>query len=286
MKISGKTKLLGVIGWPVEHSLSPLMHNNNIADLGIDYVYIALPVNPANVKDSLFGLKALGFSGVNVTIPHKQAYIEYMDEISQEVGTIGALNTIHIKDNKFYGYNTDAYGFIEALKNKGNIEVKDKNIIVLGAGGASRAITTASILNGAKRLAITDVLTDRLAELKNSLEKIGADIEIITLTPDDKNIKELAGDSDIVVNASPLGMKKSDPLPINPEFIKSGAFVFDAIYNNGDTELLIESQKRGCRILNGLSMLAYQGARSFEIWTGIKPNVEKMMSILKQEIGI
>lgn len=285
MKILGKTKLLGVIGYPIEHSLSPLMQNAAIKDLKVDYVYLPLEVAPENLKDAIHGLKSFGFVGVNITIPHKQSVINFMNELSEEADMIGAVNTIHIKDGKYYGYNTDAYGFLTSLKEEAQVDLAGKKITIIGAGGVSRAISAACVFSGAKRLVIMDVVIEKAIELCSTLSKFKKGCEIINVMPGENKLEYLIANSDILINSTPLGMHKNDPLPVRTEYIASGTFVFDVIYNVGNTPLLKEARKNGCKVLNGLSMLAHQGARSFEIWTGIKPNVYKMKKTLEKYVG-
>lgn len=249
MHITGSTKLAGLFGYPVSHTISPKMHNAAFKYLGLDIVYIPFSVHPKDLETAVKALPALGFIGINVTIPHKQTIMKYLDVITPSAKMIGAVNTILVKGKKLIGYNTDGIGFVRSLK---NYSLKGKTMFLLGAGGAGRAVAIQSKLNGLKRIFIADKLTGRARGLARRCR--GTVVA---------NIREALRESDIIVNATPIGLRPDDPVSIPAEWIPKGRLVYDLIYNPEKTKLL-----KKVKGINGLGMLLYQGASSFEIWTG------------------
>ncbi|HIP17579.1 MAG TPA: shikimate dehydrogenase [Methanothermococcus okinawensis] len=268
--IDSKTKLLGLIGHPVEHSLSPIMHNEALRDKDLNYVYLAFDVHPNNLKYVVNGAKALGtFSGFNVTVPHKIEIIKYLDEIDREAQLIGAVNTVKINDNRAIGYNTDGLGVRMSLEEEIG-RVMGKNILVIGAGGAARAVSFELAKNNSITIVNRTVENAKTlaADISKKLNKnvcyggLNIDIE----------------DYDILIHTTPVGMYpniNTKPL-IDVNKINKDMVVMDLIYNPRETVLLKESRKRGAKTINGLGMLIYQGAIAFEIWTGVKPDVNVM----------
>lgn len=277
--ITGKTKILGIFGYPVEHTLSPFMHNAAFEALGLNYCYIPLSVSPENLKIAVTSLKALNIVGVNITIPHKEAIIPFLDELDGEAELIGAVNTVLNKEGRLIGYNTDGRGFVSSLREDGKIDPRGKKIIIIGAGGAARAIAFSLALEGAEKIFINDIIGEKAKELSCVLST-KTSTEAIYL----KDLKEGIGEADILINATPLGMKKEDPLPIPPELLSKGLFVYDIVYNLPETSLLKEAKKRGANTLGGLGMLLYQGALSFKIWTGKEPPIDVMRKALEGKI--
>jgi len=265
MQITGKTKIVCLIGYPVGHSLSPKMHNACFLHLNMDWAYLPFPVKPENLEGAIRGLGCLGVVGCNVTIPHKIEAMKYLTEIDKKALKIGAVNTLLFNKGKIQGFNTDGDGFIASLKEIG-FEPQGKNVLLLGAGGAGRAIGISLASCGIKKLAIFDLNEERGNSLGHSIEK---DIEAVSL----KKIENLDG-IDLLINATPCGMKENDPLPCDPSLIQEGQIVYDVIYKK--TPLLIEAEKRGARIMNGMEMLIHQGALSFKLWTGVYPPIDVM----------
>lgn len=264
--ITGKTKIVGIIGWPVGHSLSPLMHNAAFATLNLDYTYIPLPVQPGELSQAVAGLKAMGFIGANVTIPHKVDIIPYLDQLDQSAQFTGAVNTIVIKNGQCIGYNTDAQGFIQPLLAK-DIAIKDKTAVLMGAGGAARAVVCGLLQYGIKKIIIGTrngrKAQDFVENLPEQTKLYGCDWQ------EDLFIQGLT-ECDLLINCTPIGMSSTQggTLPLNWQTLKATAVVYDLIYNPPLTELLIQAQKRGHNILNGAGMLVEQGALAFELWTG------------------
>lgn len=269
MRISGKTKVLGLIGYPVEHSLSPSMHNAAFEHLALDCCYVTFSVRPELLGDAVKAIRALNLMGVNVTVPHKENVIPLLDVVDEEASFIGAVNTILNNDGVLKGFNTDGKGFMESLKNA-DIDVKDKRIVIIGAGGASRAIGF-YLCKEANRLGIADIDQEKAQRLVNDLKRVKDNVYHIERVTDLKDI-------DIVINATPIGLKDTDPSPIDIPLLTGDKIVCDLIYK--DTFLLRSARQRGCKTLNGLGMLLYQGVLAFEIWTGVKAPVEVMREAL------
>nr|A9AB08.1 RecName: Full=Shikimate dehydrogenase (NADP(+)); Short=SDH [Methanococcus maripaludis C6] len=277
--IDSKTKLIGLIGHPVEHSFSPIMHNAAIKDLGINYTYLAFDVSEENLKYIVSGAKALQIAGFNVTIPHKINIMKYLDEIDEDAKSIGAVNTVKIENGKTIGYNTDGIGVKRALEEKSGILI-NKNILIIGSGGASRAVSfelakenNLTIVN--RNIEKAKILSE---ELSTKLKKENS-IKYGALNIDIKNF-------DIIINTTPVGMyPDTDVNPVIPlNDIKKSAVVMDLIYNPLEPVFLKEAMKYGVETINGLGMLVYQGAVSFQIWTGKKPDVYVMKKAINSKI--
>lgn len=275
--ITGNTKKVGVIGWPVGHSLSPAMHNAAFGAAGLDYVYVPLAVQPGHLKAAVEGLKALGFVGANVTIPHKVEIMQYLDEIDVTAKKVGAVNTIVVKDGVCIGYNTDAQGFVEALHQHG-IRVKDRQAVLLGAGGASRAVVCGLLDAGIKKIVVG----------VRSVAKAQAFLQEFTGLSiygwyDQAFIDSLAY-ADILINCTPLGMAPNleEIPPVEWMKLKKTAAVCDLIYNPSMTRFLAMAKQQGHITLNGEGMLIGQGAVAFALWTGQQPNLTVMEYILKK----
>ena len=265
MKILGTTKVIGLFGYPVEHSLSPLMHNAAFEYLGLDYCYVTFSVRPETLSDAVRGIRAFNLRGVNVTIPHKENVIPFIDKVSEEASFIGAINTILNSDGTLIGYNTDGRGFMASLAEAG-IPVEGKTVLILGAGGACRAISY-YLSEKTSKLLIFDID-------KNRLERLVADLSAIRSNVASMKSLDNLNNIDMLINATPLGIKDSDPVPVNISLITGRMTVCDLIYK--DTTLLKLVSAKGCKTLNGLGMLLHQGVLAFEIWTGIKPPVDIM----------
>lgn len=269
MDISGKTKIVGIFGYPIEHSLSPLMHNAAFSALGLDIRYIAFKVSPYDLQDAVRSIRALNLLGVNITIPHKEKVIPLLDIVDEETSFIGAVNTIVNSENILTGYNTDGRGFINSLTEEG-ISFEGKNILIIGAGGASRAISY-YLSEKAAALLLYDIDKPKAEKLISELSEFRKGVKHLN------DIKD-AGKPDIIINATPLGLKPDGPLPILPDVITPDMVICDLIYKN--TRFLQEAKNRGARTLNGAGMLLWQGVLAFELWTGVKPPVDVMRQSL------
>lgn len=276
MSISGRTRVVGLLGYPVEHSLSPAMHNAAFEYLNLDYCYVTFPVRPEMLKDAINGVRALSLIGVNVTVPHKENVIPFLDEVSEEALFIGAVNTIKNDEGKLIGYNTDGKGFMQSLSEAG-ISIRDKKLLVVGAGGASRAIGY-YLCKEASYLYLYDVNNNKAALLKGHLNKIKGNISLAD--SNSLSDKDFFSEIDVIINATPLGLKPDDPMPVDVSVINKNNIICDLIYK--ETPLLREASKIGCKTIDGLGMLLWQGVFAFEIWTGVKPPVE----IMKKALGM
>lgn len=275
--ITGKTSLVGLIGWPVEHSLSPMMHNAAFTALEIDWAYVPLPVRPEDVQEGLKGLAALNFVGANVTVPHKQAVMRYLDELSDASRITGAVNTIHIKNGKFYGHNTDASGFLNALKEAG-CEPKGLRVAVLGAGGAARAVVYALAWAEADSIVVLNRTAERAAFLVDDLAEAFPDSKLGFESLTSKALITLNSNIDLVVNTTSVGMYPNiehSPWPVEVS-IPNGAIFNDLVYNPLETTFLAAARAAGSQTIDGLGMLIHQGAFAFERWTGHQAPIEVM----------
>lgn len=274
MTITGKTKVVGLFGYPVEHSLSPIMQNAAFNYQGLDYCYVAFLVHPELLKEAVNSIRALNLTGVNVTIPHKENVIPFLDQISEEASIIGAVNTIKNENGTLIGYNTDGKGFMKSLE-EANIIVKNKNVLIIGCGGASRAIGY-YLCTEASSVYLYDIDKEKVNSLKAHLNKLKGNVHILENISEQN--KHIISSIDIIINATPLGLKTDDPLPIDINLLNKDHIVCDLIYK--DTPLLKEALKKGCKTINGLGMLLWQGVFAYEIWTGIKPPVDIMRKAL------
>jgi shikimate dehydrogenase len=275
--ITGKTSLVGLIGWPVTHSLSPRMHNAAFAKLGLDWVYVPLPVRPDDVEQALKGLAALNFVGANVTVPHKQAVIRYMDELSAAARITGAVNTVQLKDGKFLGFNTDAIGFLNALQEAG-CNPKGRRVAVLGAGGAARAVVFALARAGADSIIVLNRTAERGAFLVDDLAAAfpGSSLRFEALTSE--SLAVLNDNVDLVINSTSVGMYpyvETCPWPADVPMSAQVTFC-DLVYNPLETVFLARASAAGAATIDGLGMLVHQGAAAFEKWTGQTAPVEVM----------
>ena len=271
--ISGKTRLLALIGHPVSHSLSPAMHNASFATENLDYVYVCLDVDPDDLPAAVAGLRALNFRGFNITMPHKRAMLPLLDELDEGARISGAVNTVVIDGPTLRGYNTDGGGMVMACKEAG-VEISGRKVLLLGAGGAAAAVALAFGGEGVGELRVVNRSVEHAVELRDKL--YGAGLKMVKVYSYDA-LDEAARDAEIVVNATPLGMKDGDPLPVPVEYLDEGRAVCDAVYRPGrETALVREARARGARVVTGQRMLLYQGVLAQRLWTGKEPNVEAM----------
>ncbi|MGD0202695.1 MAG: shikimate dehydrogenase [Candidatus Bathyarchaeia archaeon] len=274
MVISGKTRVCGVIGDPIEHTLSPIMHNAAFEALKLDYVFLAFKVKPAEVGNAISGMRALTIHGLNVTMPHKSTVINCLDEIDQASKTIGSVNTILNKDGRLFGFNTDGIGALKALRENG-VEPRGKKVLLLGAGGAARAIAYI-LAQEADELVILNRTPKPAAELADLLkQKFKKKISAGEFSPN--AVKDNLADADVLINATSVGMKpNANQTPVAPEWLKPDLAVMDIVYNPIETKLAKDAKAAGAKVVSGVEMLIYQGTASFEIWTGCKAPVEVM----------
>jgi shikimate dehydrogenase len=283
MPITATTKIVGVMGQPIAHSASPAMHNAAFAAMKLDWAYIALEVAPKNLRSALRGARDMNFVGVNLTVPHKILALEFCDEIDEEAKLLGAVNCISFRDGKIRGFNTDGYGFVEALKEEFNLELRGKRVLVLGAGGAGRAIAVKSAMENAAKVVVANRTASKIAPIRREISKTATKFAAIPLKSD--AIARESAKSDVLVNATSVGLRAGESLGLSQKSFRKGFIVFDTIYNPAETELLRAAKKAGALAANGVSMLLHQGAKSFEIWTNRKPPLAVMRRALRQAVG-
>ena len=283
--ISGKTKVCGVIGDPIEHTMSPVMHNAAFSELGLDYVYVAFRVKGEELDKAIEGMKALDIAGLNVTIPHKVTVIPLLDELDPLAEKIGAVNTIVNNGGFLKGYNTDAMGFLQALLDKG-VEPEGEDVVVLGAGGASRAISFILAERGAYLVILNRIEElDWAEELAQQISRVFRK-EVKAWELSELNLSTALDKADVLVNATSVGMiPNTAGTPVPLKLLRPGLVVFDIVYNPAETRLLREAGQAGAKTTGGLNMLAWQGALAFEMWTGQKAPVDLMKQEATQFLG-
>jgi len=272
--ISGKTRVCGIIGDPIEHTMSPVMHNAAFRELGIDYVYLPFHVRQEELGKAVDGVRALNIRGLNVTIPHKVAIIPFLDKLDPLAKKIGAINTIVHEEGVLTGYNTDATGFLQALLEQG-VKPEGKTVVILGAGGASRAISFILAERDAN-LVILNRGLGRAEDLAHRIARVfGKEVKARQLS--EGNLAKVLVRADILVNTTSVGMSPDiDETPVPARLLNPSLVVFDIVYNPIQTRLLKEAEAAGAQTINGLEMLAWQGALAFEKWTGQKAPLDLM----------
>jgi len=274
-------RIYGLIGLPLAHSLSPLMHNAAFAALKISAQYRLFELKPEELESFLGTLKEKNVSGLNVTVPYKEKVCGFLDKLSDEARIIGAVNTIRVSEDRLEGFNTDGEGFIRSLKDDLGFKPQAKAVIILGAGGASRSLSVYLCKEKAASIAIYDVDNNKAAKLAGHLKENFKGIAVNHAA----SIAQLpVGEADLLVNATPIGLKESDPCPIDTGILGRNTMVYDLIYNPKETKLLKAAKERGIRASNGLGMLLYQGMAAFEIWTGRPAPKEVMYRALEGHI--
>ena len=300
--IDGKTKILGVMGDPIEHTFSPAMHNAGLKELDMNYIYLPFHVKPERLSFAIDGAKALGIQGFNVTIPHKTNVMKHLNQIDQVASMIGAVNTIQFiydediessnQDNEINvttkGFNTDGYGCVRAIEEKTSI--KNKKVTITGAGGASRAVTFQIASSGIEELSLLNRNLSKAeslaADLKTNLAYIGIDIGINAYGIDD--LKRELSDSDIFIDTTPIGMYPNvdDKAIASADMLHEDLLVNDIVYTPMETSLIKEAKLANATFVPGYKMLLYQGIRSFEIWLGREAPVDVMEKALLDVLGI
>jgi len=264
-------KVYGIIGYPVSHSLSPVMHNLAFRELGLKAVYGAFPVKPEDLSQAIRGVKALGISGLSVTIPHKVEVMKYLEEVDEVARQIGAVNTIINREGSLFGTNTDWIGVLKAFEEVGT-SPSGKRVVVLGAGGASLAIVYAMRKAGAKEIVIYNRTFDKAKEVAERFSVIAYPWETLS-----------SAYGDILINATSIGLKSYDS-PVPKEVVSRFSVVMDSVYLPLETRLLVMAKKMNKITIDGLKMLIYQGVEQFKLWTGLMPPVEKMREVLYKKV--
>ncbi len=274
MVISGKTRLCGVIGDPIAHSLSPVMHNAAFQHLKLDFVLLAFKVNAAGLENAMRGIRGLGVRGLNVTMPLKTAVIKHLDEADSTVRFLGSANTILNDAGKLSGFNTDGVGALNALRENG-VNPAGKKVLLLGAGGAAKAIAY-TLAQEAGELCILNRVPEKAAVLAHALN-IMFDKKIMGNRFTPSTVEANLEDADVLVNATSVGMHPQvNQSLVEPQWLKPDLTVMDIVYNPAETKLAKAAKAAGARVISGVEMLLYQGAESFKIWTGQAAPVEVM----------
>lgn len=283
--ISAKTQSFAVLGHPIGHTLSPIMHNASFQALGLDALYLAYDMPPEYLIEALRTMGRLGFKGVNLTVPLKEVAFRGLDHIAESARLTGSVNTVEfLPDGTMQGHSTDGDGFLMALEEAFGTHPRDKRIFMLGCGGAGRAVAITCAVAGAKEIVLADLDADRMRALEKELRAVAPDSQIQQAGTDASAWPELARHTDIIVQASPVGMKNSDPSPLPPDAFRPEQVVFDMIYMYPETAVMQAAAPSGAQTVNGLGMLLHQGAKSFEIWTGTKPDIEAMRKALEAAV--
>ncbi|MBT2602509.1 shikimate dehydrogenase [Bacillus sp. ISL-53] len=274
-------KIYGVMGDPIAHSMSPDIHNDAFEKENIEAVYHHFHVTKEGLNDAVKGMKALGIEGFNITIPHKTSIIPFLDEVDELALAIGAVNTVVNKNGRFIGYNTDGKGFFKSLCDEISGDIKAKKTLVIGAGGAARAIYFTLVKEGVKQVDIANRTKERAAQLVSDCpyDKVSKALSII-------EAEESLSQYDLIIQTTSSGMSPGlDHSPLKVDQLKTGAIVSDIIYNPLQTKLLREAGEKGAETQNGLGMFINQAALAFEIWTGVMPDTARMTDIVLNNLG-
>ncbi|MFQ6092412.1 MAG: shikimate dehydrogenase, partial [bacterium] len=265
--VTGKTEIVGIYGCPIEHTLSPRMHNAALRALGLDMIYLPFEVKSAALREAVEAIRALNFVGVNLTHPHKRAVIEHLDDMSDEAREIGAVNTIVNRNGTLVGHNTDGAGFMRSLSEDYGFSARGRRVVIFGAGGAGRAIGWALSHEPPKRLVIVNRTFDKA-------ESLAAKVGGCALPWDDPELREEISTAHLLINAT------STSLDLDHNWVPEKLFIYDIVYDHKNSLFIQGVQGKGARIGNGLSMLLHQGALAFELWTGQKAPLEVMRRAL------
>lgn len=282
VNITGKAQIIGLIGNPVEHSISPQIHNTLCEHFNLDMAYLPFKVLPCDLAKVIDAFRVLNILGFNVTIPHKEEIVKLIDLTSEEALLIGAVNTVKNINGRLEGFNTDGQGFIKGLNSEG-IDTKGMRVVMLGAGGAARAVAVKLALEGIERITILNRSQEKvriLSDLINNKVRAVSGYDDLT----EENLMKYSNDCNLLINTTPLGMSPNlNKSPVNnPDVFKNRPIAYDLIYNPMKTEFLKMAEKASCKIQNGLSMLVYQGIQSFEIWNQVSVPDNLTQKILKK----
>ncbi len=284
--INGSTQIVGVIGWPVAHSLSPPMHNAAFRHLGLNWAYVPFAVPPHLVVEAIQGLRGLQMRGLNVTIPHKTAVVEYLDEVSETAQILGAVNTIVNTEGHLTGHNTDGPGFLRSLAEQDE-QVVDKKVVIIGAGGAARAVALAVAGAGAGQLAIVNRTILRAQQLASLINQHSVLSEVAAIGLDTSEAAQTVSSADIIIDCTPVGMHPHENVPpvVPAQWLQPHQLVCDLTYNPRQTALLSAAQQVGARTMDGTGMLVHQGAIAFEHWAGQSAPVSIMRQALLEALN-
>lgn len=276
-RIQGTTVLTGLLGYPIKHSRSPHMHNTAFRKLGLDYAYLAFDIEEGNLQEGINAMRTFNAKGFNITMPLKERVIDYLDEISDDARIIGSINTVLNNRGKLIGYNTDGRGFVKALE-ESKVQYLDKKIVIIGAGGAGKAVGIQLAYEGAKEIILMNRTFDKAKKIADRIHENIPTSKARALPLDESILKEELKDSHIFINCTPVGMKDSidQSLVTDKSTLHKDLFVVDIIYDPLKTKLLTIAEEVGCKTMNGIGMMIYQGALAFKIWTGEEMPIEEI----------
>lgn len=282
--MSYQAELVGVLGTPVAENPTGVMQEAAFRELGLNWRYLTIEVTPDDLRNAMLGVRAMGFRGLNLTIPHKVSVIPFLDALSESARLIGAVNTVRREGDRLVGENTDGLGFLRGLREDAKVDPSGKRVVLLGAGGAARAIATELLLAGASSLEIVNRGRERGEDLASDLQTLGRGSVTFTLWPDP--VYAVPGDADVLVNATSVGLFPNvDAMPsVDLRPAARSMLIADAVFNPAETRFLRTARSHGFPTLDGLSMLVYQGVIGFEIWTGLKAPEAVMKAALSAEL--
>lgn len=287
MKITGATRVAGIFGDPIEHSLSPVMQNAAFESMGLNMAYVPFHVGAASIhvlKNAVAGIRSLNIFGVNVTIPHKQKVIKYLDVVDPVAKAIGAVNTIVNRDGALHGYNTDGAGYLLSLREELSFNPAGKKIVLLGAGGAARGIFFSLLHGKPKSIVIANRTLKKGARLADEFKEHAAGTEVKTTGLKKNLLKPFAADADLIINTTSLGLMGHGKADLPLDDLPAKAIVSDIVYRPLETDLIKDARKMGLQTHTGLGMLVHQGALSFELWTGLTAPVDVMKTAVLEEL--
>ena len=282
--LSGHTKPFAVLGHPIGHTLSPVMHNAAFESLGLDAIYLAFDVAPTNLLAVLPSMKAMGFGGVNLTVPLKEVAFKGLTDLADSAQRLGAVNTIEFTPEGLRGHNTDGQGFLTAIKETFNFSVKQQTLFVLGCGGAGRAVAITAASEGAGRLILADIDEARCRNVARDIAALAPATRIDIAGTNPGQWMQQTPQAGLIIQASPIGMKAEDVCPLLPSAFKAGQLAFDLVYNRPETCFTRAASLGGAKAVNGLGMLLHQGAEAFTIWTQKPAAVEVMRKALEKSL--
>ena len=283
--ITGKTGVTGIFGCPVGHSLSPLIHNTAFKAKSLDIIYLPFEVKPENLKEATGAIRALNFLGINVTVPHKEAIMPFLDKISEGALQAGAVNTILNKDGLLTGYNTDGDGYIRSLEKETGFDPKGKRVLILGAGGAARGILASLLKRSPERITISNRTLSRATRLASDFKEINRGTELKSIALDTDKLDKVLKETHLLINTTTMGMDGRETIDLPLDSLLGGAVVSDIVYRPLDTAFIQRAHASGIMTHKGLGMLLEQGALSFKIWTGVEPPVDLMKKVLLEKLG-
>lgn len=284
MRISGKTQIVGILGHPIHHSLSPIMHNAAFEALGLDYCYLAFDVKPELLRKGVEAIVALQMVGVNVTIPHKEKVLRYLDELSPEARLIGAVNTIEHREGRLFGHNTDGMGFIRSFQEAFGESVEGKRVLLLGAGGAARAVAIQLVSQGVSEIIVANRTYIRARRLVKAIGEHFPQTSALAIRLQPESLEKICQRMDILINSIPSGLTPDEPVLLSPKSFRSETLICDLNYNPPATPFLKMASEAGCKTVNGLGMLLHQGALAFKIWLGREAPLSVMRAALEEAL--